>query len=183
MVLLWVSVVSTSYGQRVVREYRKETGILNTFIIVSEYENGMSRWVTYGICQMCHGSKQCSACYGQGAVYIGSYTGYMPCIACGQTGICHACDSNGLTILGSMFFNQQGDMIGSTATGGNSSESSSGRESKKSTCRHCNGTGYFIQQSSSPGTFIGHSPLYNSPGNKCNICGHYNKHWHLECKH
>lgn len=66
----------------------------------------------------------------------------------------------------------------------NSSQSQSSRSNKnKSTCQYCNGTGYYLSPSSTPGSYINGNPLYNSNGTKCRICGKYNKHWHLECKH
>ncbi len=169
----------------VVRQYRQETGFSNSFMMVTEYENGNSLIVTYSICPQCRGTKRCGACYGQGGVYIGSITGYMPCIACGRSGVCGACDSNGLTILGSMCLDSYGNILSSSSIYENSSDSRSSdhNSSNKSTCRFCNGTGYFIEQSSTPGTFVGNTPFYNSAGNKCRLCGCYNKHWHLECKH
>lgn len=175
---------SELYAQNIVRQYRRETGIPDSFILVTEYDNGNSLVVTYALCSQCKGTKKCGACYGQGGVYIGSMTGYMPCIACGRTGICGACDSDGLRILGSMMLDSQGNTLASSSLYGGSSETGSNHNSsKRSTCRHCNGTGYFLQQSSTPGTFIDHAPFYNSSGNKCKICGGYNTHWHLQCKH
>lgn len=168
----------------VVRQYRKETGFPNSFIIVTEFDNGNSMLVTYSLCSRCQGTKRCGACYGQGGVYIGRTAGYVPCFACGQTGVCGACESNGYAIIGSMLLDSSGNILGSSSMYGNSSDSQSSHNSNKSSsCRFCNGTGYFLQQSSTPGTYIGHTPLYNSSGNKCRICGQYNEHWHLECKH
>lgn len=185
---LIVSIMFTSemYAENgIVRQYRKETGFPNSFILVTEYENGNSMLVTYSVCSQCKGTKKCGACYGRGGVYIGEITGYIPCIACGRTGVCGACDSNGLAIIGSMLVDSDGNIIGSSSMYGNSgSDSRSGNKSTtQSSCRYCNGTGYFLQQSSTPGTFVGHTPLYNSSGSKCRICGRYNEHWHLQCKH
>ncbi len=180
--VLFSSVIHAENG--VVRQYRKETGVPNSFIVVTEYDNGNSRLVTYTLCPQCKGTKKCGACYGQGGVYIGSITGYMPCIACGQTGVCGACDSNGLTIIGSILLDSGGNILGSSSMYGNSSDSRSNNNSnKQSSCQYCNGTGYFLEQSSTPGTFINNAPLYNSSGSKCKICGQYNQHWHLQCKH
>lgn len=188
--LVFILIVSALFSSEiyaengVVRQYRKETGFPNSFIVVTEYDNGNSMLVTYSICPKCKGTKKCSACYGQGGVYIGSITGYMSCIACGQTGVCGACDSNGLTVIGSMMLDSEGNILGSSSIYGNSSDSRSSLNSNRhSSCHYCNDTGYFLDQSSTPGTFIGHTPLYNSSGSKCRICGRHNEHWHLQCKH
>ena len=55
--------------------------------------------------------------------------------------------------------------------------------STSANCPYCKGTGYYLTPSSTSGTTVGHHPLYNSPGNRCSICGQTTKHWHLECKH
>lgn len=69
-----------------------------------------------------------------------------------------------------------------SSSSGSSSRSSSGSSKRSGVgCSQCNYTG--VDPSPSGGNLTSWVAYYNSSGNKCPYCGHYDSHQHARCAH
>lgn len=155
----------------------------------SQNADGSWNTLSHTICPICHGSKQCLVCFGQGGVYNRAYGYWTTCVSCMGTKACQNCHGTGyITIVGrtqngiSIGYDQNGRVASS---GGGSSDHSStshrsSRSSKSSSCSYCHGTGV-SPNSNTGGSLPEWVAYYNSQGTKCPYCGSYSKHLHDRC--
>jgi len=207
---MFLLMIAGTYAQGTNQVWREELGY-GMFAINQGDPNGARSRTIYRLCSACRGTTLCGNCYGtarctlcngQGYIITAGYGTYLPCAACGQSGRCMVCGGTGRCVCTQ--YEYPGYMPGSTIVvgvdgqvisninygSGSSGSSSSGSSSRSSSgsskrsgvgCSQCNYTG--VDPSPSGGNLTSWVAYYNSSGNKCPYCGHYDSHQHARCAH
>ena len=177
------------------------------YMLNTKNEDGSVNSQTYQPCIICHGSKTCAVCFGQGGVYNRAYNYWTTCTSCGGRKTCNFCNGTGYSTFVS-HTDANGNGYGASNSGytttrnaggvvvtdpnGRSTVHSSGgsgtlerSSSTKSTttCSKCNGrkyesTSYQYAAASTSGV---RQPYHHSGGTGCPYCNYVTDHYHYPC--
>lgn len=162
----------------------------------------------YQPCIICHGSKTCAVCFGQGGVYNRAYNYWTTCSSCGGRKTCNFCNGTGYSTFvshtdangngygasnsgytttrnagGVTVTNSDGKTTVYSNGGDTTSERSSQSSSSKGTCSKCNGRKYeSTSYSALPASAHGWAqPYHHSGGTGCPYCTSVVDHYHAPC--
>lgn len=173
------------------------------YVEYTTLDDGRTMVKTVIPCNLCHGSKICPSCYGQGGRLGPAYGGtWYPCVLCGGSGInnCRVCAGKGeiITIVYADGNNAYGISSNGSTSHSNSAgtvvttpygtkvyanESGSSSSSSRSTCTKCGGRGYesTSYKSAAASTHGWMQPYHNSAGSSCPHCSLSSDHYHYPC--